>query len=47
MFCVITENYFLDLHGTQSSYFLIQSIRLETIGPRGESIQPAIAKVDT
>ena len=46
VFCVITTDYFLDLLGN-IAYFLIQSIRLETIGPRGESIQPAIAKVDT
>ena len=36
----------MDLLG-KIAYFLIQSIRLETIGPRGESIQPATAKVDT
>ena len=39
-------DYFLDLLG-KIAYLSIQSIRLETIGPRGESIQPAIAKVDT
>ena len=39
-------SYFLDLLGN-ITYFLMQNIRLETIGPRGESIQPAIAKVDT
>ena len=45
MFCH-NDDYFLDLLG-KIAYFLIQSIRLETIGPCGESIQPAIAKVDT
>ena len=43
---VITANFFLDIQWVVV-YFLLQSIRLETAGPRGQSIQPAIAKVDT